>query len=59
MQDLPGAARPCGEPIHYLMPTGDFGEVPCELPSWHTARHDSSQLLLRPADTVSIPLEWL
>lgn len=48
--------KPCGAPISYLTPAGTSGEVPCDLTSLHDGDHDSSQLLLRPGDTVSVPL---
>jgi hypothetical protein len=50
------APEVCGAPISYFTPAGTFGQVPCDLAPLHDGEHDSSQLLLRPGDTVSIPL---
>jgi hypothetical protein len=50
------AAELCGAPVRYFTPCGDPGEVPCDLTPQHDGDHDSGQLLLRPGQTVSIPL---
>lgn len=46
----------CGREIRYITPLGDPRSEPCDLTRGHDSDCDSSQLLLRPANTPKIPL---
>jgi hypothetical protein len=51
-------AELCGTPIVYVTPGGTRGEEPCDLAPLHEGAHDSSQLLLRPDQTITLPLAY-